>query len=230
MSKGLPAHIVVPSVLAASVALMLAAALTRQRDGPSSGERGVREGDDLVLRLNREANRLSSLGRHEEALAILGRVLEDHPGSAPTHYNRGRIHHLIGDDEAALGEYDRAIELRPDYAKALTNRALILARAGETERAIADLSRSIELAPDRTAAWYQRGRLRLAIGLYDEARADFNRVLELDPADEKARASRAEADQPAVPGRSVLAKPPGSVISALSAGGRISSPPQETTP
>lgn len=192
MSDRFPTHLVLPLVLAASVALMLAAALTRETAGPAAGDG---EADEYVVRLNREANRLSALGRHDEALAILDRVLLDHPGSAPTHYNRGRIHHVRGDRVTALREYDLAIGLRPDYAKALTNRALLLHRLGETERAIADLSRAIELVPDRTPARYHRGRLRLALGLHEAARADLDRVLELDPTDEKARRLRSEADR-----------------------------------
>ena len=185
-----PAHIVVPFLLAASVALMLAAALTRETDGLAAREA---EPDEAVVKLNREANRLSAFGRHDEALAILNGVIETNPDSAPTHYNRGRIFHVRGDHGTALRAYDRAIELRPDYAKALTNRALVLAEQGAVERAVSDLSRAIELAPDRTAAWYHRGRLRLGLGLFEKARADFDRVLELDPADESARRLRAEA-------------------------------------
>ena len=184
-------HIVIPSVLAASVALMLAAALTRRSGKQSAGEP---EADEYVIELNREANHLASLEKHDEALAILDRVLETHPGSAPTHYNRGRIFHVRGDRETALGEYDRALDIRPDYPKALTNRALLLAPRGDVRKAVADLTRAIELAPDRTAARYHRGRLRLGLGRFEAARADFDRVLDLDPYDEKALALRAEAD------------------------------------
>ncbi len=185
------AHIVIPSILAASVALMLAAALTREKREPGTGEA---ETDEYVIELNREANRLASLGKHDKALAILDRVLETHPDSAPTHYNRGRIFHVREDHETALGEYDRALDIRPDYPKALTNRALLLAPQGDVEKAVADLTRAIELAPDRTAAWYHRGRLMLGLGRFTAARADLDRVLELDPYDEKALALQAEAD------------------------------------
>ena len=188
------AHIVIPSVLAVSVALMLAAALTLGKRGPAAGDAEA-EADEYVIELNREANHLASLGKHDEALAILDSVLETHPGSAPTHYNRGRIFHVRGDRETALGEYDRALDIRPDYPKALTNRALLLAPRGDVRKAVVDLTRAIELAPDRTAAWYHRGRLRLGLRRFEAARADFDRVLELDPYDEKALELRAEADR-----------------------------------
>lgn len=198
MSSSPPSRFVIPSVLAASVVLMLVLALSsrngrgpaRKSDDPAAGAPAF---DERVRRLNREANRLSALGRHDDALAILDRVLVNHPDSAPTHYNRGRIFHVRGDPETALREYNRAIDIRPDYAKALTNRALILAGCGEVDSAIADLSRAIDAAPDRTAAYYHRGRLRLRLGRPHEARADFDRLLELDPGDRKARKLRAEA-------------------------------------
>ena len=70
------------------------------------------------------SNKLSELGRYEEALEAYDRAIELQPDYALIWWYKGVVLNELGRYEEALESYDRIIELKPDFGTALYNKGL----------------------------------------------------------------------------------------------------------
>jgi hypothetical protein len=79
-------------------------------------------------------NVLYRLGRHEEAIASLGRALQLRGEYPEALSNLGNVLRACGRRDEAVTAYERALKLRPDYVDAHWNLAQLLLLQGEYER------------------------------------------------------------------------------------------------
>ena len=136
---------------------------------------------------------LAMLGRHDQELASLNKVIELDPGDALAWNNRGvELSNLRRHDEA-LESHDKAIELDPNGAMAWNNRGGALFGLGRYDEALESYDKAIELDPNRATAWSNRGATLDNLRRWDEALVSCDRAIELDPNYATARLNRAEA-------------------------------------
>jgi protein O-GlcNAc transferase len=84
----------------------------------------------VVQGLTQEAYRLSSLGRHEEALSCIYRAFPVAPRSAPIFNTRSMILDALGRHDEALADVQSALSIDPELPDALNNRGIHYARVG----------------------------------------------------------------------------------------------------
>jgi tetratricopeptide (TPR) repeat protein len=127
----------------------------------------------------REAERLASQGRLEEAIAAYRRLLERSPDHPDCWYNLGLLQRRVGQFQDALTSYAQALRhgVR-DPEEVHLNRAVILAdglhRETEAER---ELATALELNPAYLPALQNLANLHETLGRRAEARALYEQIL-----------------------------------------------------
>jgi len=88
------------------------------------------------------------LGRHDEAIEALERLLKRAPGNAVYWTNLGEALSRSGNNEGAANALVNAVRLKPDLAQAHFNLGLVTSKLGETESAVQAFERATDLKPD----------------------------------------------------------------------------------
>jgi tetratricopeptide (TPR) repeat protein len=142
----------------------------------------VRDVDDWQDLL-REASRLRTLGRVEEAIAAYERLLAVNPALADSWYNLGWLQRKARRFEAALESYARALALGVrDPEEVRLNRAVILSDyLHRPAEAAQELDAALEDNPDYVPALLNLGNLREDVGDRAGARAAYDRALATEP-------------------------------------------------
>lgn len=140
--------------------------------------------------LLREASRLRTLGRVEEAIAAYERLLAAQPDLADSWYNLGWLQRKVRRFEAALDSYARALDLGVrDPEEVRLNRAVILSDyLHRPADAAQELDAALEDNPDYVPALLNLGNLREDLGDRPGARAAYERALAVEPGDSLALA------------------------------------------
>ncbi|MGM0412183.1 MAG: tetratricopeptide repeat protein [Pseudomonadota bacterium] len=146
-------------------------------------EQGDEEVDfDAIGRL------LQSRGHREEALAVMGELVERHPDNATIRFARARLAHRLGAHDQALESVERVLEERPDWSAALLLRATAQrARAGDPRAALEDLEAAVADHPDHRGLRLTYARYLVDSGEVEAAREQFGRLAEDDPDDPEVR-------------------------------------------
>jgi tetratricopeptide (TPR) repeat protein len=140
------------------------------------------------------ASAYSAIGRHEEALTLYDRWLQDHPLPArltsKSSALREQITALNGacrsravlkrDLDTALANCDAAIELQPEVAAVLDSRGLVHFKRGEYDLAIADYDAALKLAPAQASSLWARGAAKLRKDWTVEGGTDLQAALTLN--------------------------------------------------
>ena len=119
---------------------------------------------------------LKVLGRTDEALGALERLLELVPNDAEAHNNLGVILRDLGRLVEAEESYRQALAIAPDYAEAHSNLGSTLRDLGKSSGAAASYSKAITLQPDDSGARYSLGVLLYDNQQYAEAERLFASV------------------------------------------------------
>jgi tetratricopeptide (TPR) repeat protein len=149
---------------------------------------------DLAIRLNTSNRALaldlyynrsrlySRMGKRQEQLDDLSRILILDTSNAEMHYERGLVYTALHRYPEALADYDWAVQLGPPIPAWHLNRGVTLIRLGRSEEAIPDLTRALELDPTYARAYANRGAVYAdKPERVTEALADFARAIKLDP-------------------------------------------------
>src|SRR5689334_15878828 len=131
----------------------------------------------------REASRLRTLGRVEEAIAAYERLLATKPDLSDSWYNLGWLQRKARRFEDALASYRRALELGVRGPEEVhLNRAVILSdqlhRPEEAER---ELNAALGANPAYVPALLNLGNLREDLGDRAGARDAYERALAAEP-------------------------------------------------
>ncbi len=128
------------------------------------------------------ANQLAGRGEHDEAIAILGEIIDSNSGIPlpPFYAARGILYAMQLRYDKALADFNEAINLDEVDVDCYVSRGRVWAGLGEYERAIDDFTTAIELEP-RTEAYTERGDAFVAIGKYIAAMDDYERVIARRP-------------------------------------------------
>jgi tetratricopeptide (TPR) repeat protein len=148
---------------------------------------------DLLLRVG---SAYVVIGRPDDALPMLRKVLEKRPTSAEAHHFVGRALMLKGRAEQidALRYLKRAVDLDPNRAEFHVYLAWAAndATPAQLELARDEIDKALALDKVNAEAYWQKGVLERMEGAIDDAIKDSNRALELRPSRYEARATLAQ--------------------------------------
>lgn len=143
---------------------------TRRRAGcpavirASSGYQGIEtdqtDGVYEGAHLRPPGIRIREFGRLDFALIDLNSAVELDSTHLDAYFNRGSVHHRLGEFGAAVSDFDKCIRGEPETAAPYYNRAAAHHALGDTEQARSDIEEFILLSKDET--WIAQARQLLA--------------------------------------------------------------------
>lgn len=132
-------------------------------------------------------------GRHEEAVALIRRSLEQVPGYVDAHSNLGVVLKALGRLDEAILAFQRAIEIDPGHANAYSNLGVLLRATGRPVEAEQAYRAAIRLDPDHADAHHNLGTLLMGLRRTREAVECYFRVTTLRAKHHQARQALALA-------------------------------------
>lgn len=96
-----------------------------------------------------EAESIYSDGRYADALALLNKCLNEHPGYMEAYALRGNVRESLKDNDGALTDYSIFLDKFPQHAEILLNRAVIRYKVGFYDQAIEDFKMLLTLPASR---------------------------------------------------------------------------------
>src|SRR5690606_7679646 len=103
-----------------------------------------------------KAKFLQDFGKYDEAIALYGELVKQHPDCQHCYYNLGAINlEVKKDPKKALGYFTKAIEIEPNYADAYFARGYTYVKLNDKESAKADYNMCIKIQPNYTEAIIQ---------------------------------------------------------------------------
>jgi TolB-like protein/Tfp pilus assembly protein PilF len=143
----------------------------------------LRSDDATTLAL--AALALSALGgRHDVAIVMVQRALEQNPSSATAHNASALINMLLGRPEEAEYHAGRSLRLSPfDPLRHIPESTLAVASlaAGQNEAALIHVRRGLEANPVFTPGLTTLALCLIRLGRIEEARAAVHRIIEIAP-------------------------------------------------
>ena len=165
---------------------LMAAASLLARNELAEAERRLRHrlkwqpGDVAAMRMLAEA--CIRLGRNDEALGLLERVLERAPGFDAARQNYAVALNRSSRFGEALAELEALLEKDPGNQALRNMKAAVQGKLGDFDSAIATYEAVIARVPDQAPVWINYGHALKTAGRSTEAIADYRRCLQLQPA------------------------------------------------
>ncbi|MDW3646603.1 MAG: tetratricopeptide repeat protein [Bacteroidia bacterium] len=114
-----------------------------------------------------------NLGKVDDALEYLQRVIDLQPDFAPAYINKGYQLQKMEKHEEALTYFDKGVELSPDSPLAYSNRSFSRLNTGDLKGAMKDVEKSLKLYPGNSYAYRNRAHIYLEMGKNDKACEDL---------------------------------------------------------
>jgi tetratricopeptide (TPR) repeat protein len=145
------------------------------------------------LALNNLGEALSSLGRHEEALAYFGRSIKRNPTQANAYHNYGVCLIAKGDEINAISYFQRALAINPQLVNSLVHLGLIQRNRGDIDGAVEFLEKALKIDQNNLDVHNNYGIILSTQGKFEEAIPHLLFVLKKDPAYVPARINLSQA-------------------------------------
>ncbi|MEJ6021455.1 tetratricopeptide repeat protein [Ramlibacter sp. PS4R-6] len=142
--------------------------------------RTVRPGIDADIVV---AQQLHSLGRNDEALAVLDAALAREPAHAQAWTGRGNVLAALKRPDEAVVCFERALALAGPVPDALANSAAALARANRGEEALPRFEEALRLQPHHRGALFGRLNTLLQLVRAEDAQEAGRQALAAHPDD-----------------------------------------------
>jgi len=119
----------------------------------------------------------------DQAAALLGKVIKQHPDFAPAYNNRGNAYRDLRQYAKAIQDYNRAISLDPKFAKAFNNRGNVYFDQKNYQMAIRDYNQSVSANPNYKLAYMNRGLAYHQLKQNNLACKDFSKACQMGECD-----------------------------------------------
>jgi tetratricopeptide (TPR) repeat protein len=123
---------------------------------------------------------LEKLGRNEESIRYLDRVLVHEP-SVELWRDRAALCEAEGNHEQALWSVDKGLELEPGSAPLLIRRGNLYMREGKPAEAVVSFRQASEADPEDSLAFFDLGTALMHLSRFEEAVEALSRSVELTP-------------------------------------------------
>lgn len=118
------------------------------------------------------------VGRGEETLGYLLKVVELNPDFYPAYVNIGFKYQLMGEYAKSITFFDKALEMKPEEPLSYNNRGYNKLKLGDLKGAMQDVEKSISLYPENPYAYRNRALIHLAKGKTKKVCSDLETAIE----------------------------------------------------
>ena len=141
---------------------------------------GVAKNPDRLNRLS-QAMVYVAAGRTKDGLALMTKLLADHPDYGRAWAAKGYLDIRAGRAQDAEAAMTRAIELDPDDVEALRNRGILRDHMGRSREAYVDLIAALRREPTDVESMSELAQIYSTADHRDEARPLLERIVKLRP-------------------------------------------------
>ncbi|HEY6504287.1 MAG TPA: tetratricopeptide repeat protein [Chitinophagaceae bacterium] len=134
---------------------------------------------DMTI-LNNMATVLDELGRVDECLQYLQKVIQRDPTFVGAYVNVGFQYTKLQRYKEAIVYFDKALSLQKDEPLTLNNRGLARYHLKDYTGALEDINKSLALYPDNSYAFKNRALVHLAQKQKEKACADLQKAIDLE--------------------------------------------------
>lgn len=120
-------------------------------------------------------------GRATDAIAILKRLVSQHPRYVLAHFSLSNAYRLSGEIEAAIASYQATLTLNPNFAEAHHGLGLALRRAAREPEAAASFRLAVQAKPAWAECWKDLGLVLATLGELAAAEAALQQAVALQP-------------------------------------------------
>jgi len=124
---------------------------------------------------------LESLGRYDEAEAMVDEAIKRYPRKADYYLNKAYILLSKGDTDGAFDFFEKSSSLDPNDYEAFLQQGIILGSRHQYTASIEKLGQAAKITPDRPDVHYYLAVAYLGTGSKDKAAAELGKALSLDP-------------------------------------------------
>ena len=132
-----------------------------------------------IATLNNLGTVLDDLGRTEESIIYLKKVIELDPGFLGGYANLAFQFGKLGRHQEALDYSSKAIAIAPDQGILYNNRGFIYYSMGEYKKALKDINKSLKMYPANSYAYRNRALVHIAQKKKSSTCEDLNKAIEL---------------------------------------------------
>jgi tetratricopeptide (TPR) repeat protein len=145
--------------------------------------------DDLIVVYKRDSSNIGMLnnlaavsdevGRGDETLKYLLRIVKLQPDFYPAYGNIGFKYQEMGDHKKAIGYFNKVLSYKADDPLAFSNRGYNKLQTGDLKGAYADIEKAIQLYPANSYAYRNRALIYIKDNKTTEACKDLAKAIEL---------------------------------------------------
>ena len=153
----------------------------RLLDSAATNKSASVAGEDRIVALVNEGNKLLGQKKYAEAADQFAQALAIEPGDEDLHYNLAIALAKLGRTEEAKKEYTAALEIFPEYAEAHNNLGNQLMNENKLDEAIEHFREAIKVRPDDASFHNNLGTAFGRRRKLPEALAEFREAVRLKP-------------------------------------------------
>jgi tetratricopeptide (TPR) repeat protein len=124
---------------------------------------------------------LGNLGRYQEEIDCLDKVLVTNPSIASAWCNKGAALHALGKYEEAIACFERALELNDRLIEGWNNKGFALATIGRHEEAIECYDKALKINPRSAGLLINKGFSLDKLNKYEDAIMCYDDALKINP-------------------------------------------------
>ena len=125
--------------------------------------------------------------RHDEAVSLLGKLLEHDPENLYGFYYLGRVYSEMNMFKEAIASYDKALKVFPGFVSAIKAKALIYEYQGSKKEATIAYQQILRIEPENLHARYRLAQIHLEQSNVDHAREELEVIARQQPNNVTAR-------------------------------------------
>lgn len=128
--------------------------------------------------LNNLATVCDEVGKEDQTLYYLHKVIEIDSNFVPGYVNIGYTYQVREEYEKSIAYFDKALEISPNEALSYNNRAYSKLMMGDLDGALKDVNRSLELYPGNAYAYRNRALIYIEMKKMKKACEDLQTALD----------------------------------------------------
>ena len=135
----------------------------------------------MSLSFYQQAIKAHREGRHEQAIELFEKAIDENATDAKIHYNLGNVYADLDDYQTAISYYEQSLKLDRHVASVWYNLGNAYLETKQYHDAIKAFEEAVSSKTNYVEAWFNLGVVYTELQQFDEAKSHYSRCVELDP-------------------------------------------------
>jgi len=128
---------------------------------------------------------LSTLGKHNDALGLIDKIIEENPRSNSLYFKKAEVYYNMENYKKSLEVIEKAIKLNPNKYNLFIHKADTLFRMDRYDDALIACDKALELNPKSPRAYHTKSQILFSMEKYSTALELIDKAIVLAPQDSR---------------------------------------------